>query len=202
MAIVDYSSLQSAVAEYLHRDDLATSIPDFITLAEARLNRRLRIRAMENRATGTASGGLIALPTGYREARCLHIASGGAYRRIDYVTPEQAGLYIDSGSTSAFTVVGSNIELLPASDADYRLVYYKALDPLSTGQNWLILNAPDVYLYATLMEAAPFIKADARLQVWQMMLEAALTDLEAEDRAGALGGNTIGIKTDNPVRLG
>lgn len=202
MAIVDYSSLQSAVAAYLHRDDLTTVIPDFITLAEARLNRRLRIRAMENRASGTASGGLIALPAGYREARSLHIASGGAYRRIDYVTPEQAGLYIDNGSPTAFTVIGSNIEILPAADSDYRLVYYKALDPLADGQNWLIVNAPDVYLYAALLEAAPHIKADQRLQVWQTMLETAISDLEAEDRAGALGGNTIGIKTDNPVRLG
>lgn len=202
MAIIDYSSLQTAVADYLKRDDLTTSIPDFISLAEARLNRRLRIRAMENRATGTASGGLIALPTGYRQARSLHIASGGSYRRIDYVTPEQAALYPDSGSTTAFTVVGSNIELLPPSDVDYKLVYYKALDALSGTQNWLIQNAPDLYLYATLLEATPFIKGDQRIPVWQGLLEQAIQDLEAEDRSGSLGGNTLGIKTDNPVRLG
>lgn len=202
MAIIDYTSLQSAVAGYLHRDDLTTSIPDFISLAEARLNRRLRIRAMEQRATGTASSGLIALPTGYRQARSLHVAQGGSYKRIDYVTPERAGLYPSSGSPSAFTVVGFNIELLPPQDLAYRLVYYKALNALSAGQNWLILNAPDVYLYATLLEATPFLKADGRIQVWQMMLEQAITDLEAEESMAALGGNTIGIYTDNPVRLG
>jgi hypothetical protein len=183
---------------------LTTKFTDFISLAEARLNRRLRIRAMENRATGTSSAGLIALPAGYREGRSLPIAQGGAYRRIDYVTPERAGLYNDSGYTTAFTVVGSNIELLPAptQDVDYRLVYYKALDALSGRQNWLILNAPDIYLYATLLEAAPFIKGDQRIQVWQGMLEAAISDLEAEDRMGSLGGNTIGMTTDNQVRLG
>ncbi|HET8730483.1 MAG TPA: hypothetical protein VFM34_05170 [Moraxellaceae bacterium] len=204
MAIIDYSSLQSAVAAYLHRDDLTTNIPDFISLAEARLNRRLRIRAMENRATGTSSAGLIALPTGYREGRSLHISQGGTYRRIDYVTPERAGLYNDSGYTSAFTVVGSNIELLPmpTQDVDYRLVYYKALDALSGTQNWLILNAPDIYLYATLLESAPFIKGDTRIPVWQGMLEQAISDLEAEDRMGAMGGNTVGMVTDNSVRLG
>lgn len=202
MAIVDYSSLQSAVAEYLHRGDLTANIPDFISLAEARLNRRLRIRAMEQRATGTALGGLISLPSGYREGRSLHIANGGSYRRIDYVSPERAALYEGSGSPTAFTIVGSSIELLPAQDADYALVYYKALDPLSAGQNWLILNAPDVYLYATLLEATPFIKGDQRIQVWQAFLDAAITDLEAEDRMGAMGGNTVGITTDNHVRMG
>lgn len=202
MAIIDYSSLQTAVAGYLHRDDLTANIPDFISLAEARLNRRLRIRAMEQRATGTAASGLIALPTGYRQARSLHIANGGSYKRIDYVTPERAGLYPSSGSPSAFTVVGSNIELLPAKDVDYRLIYYKAMGALSGSQNWLILNAPDVYLYATLLEASPFLKADGRIPVWQSMLEQAVSDLEAEDRMGAMGGNTVGIRTDNPVRLG
>lgn len=204
MAIIDYSSLQTAVAGYLHRDDLTANIPDFISLAEARLNRRLRIRAMEQRASGASSAGLIALPTGYREARSLHIAQGGTYRSIDYVTPERAGLYNDSGYTTAFTIVGSNIELLPTptQDVDYRLVYYKSLDALSGTANWLILNAPDIYLYATLLEATPFLKADARMGVWQTMLEAAITDLEAEDRMGAMGGNTVGMYTDNTVRLG
>lgn len=204
MAIIDYASLQSAVAGYLHRDDLTTNIPDFISLAEARLNRRLRIRAMEQRATGTSAAGVIALPTGYRQARSLHIAQGGTYRRIDYVTPERAGLYNNSGYTNAFTIVGSSIELLPTptQDVDYRLVYYKALDPLEDGQNWLILNAPDIYLYATLLEATPFLKADARIAVWQGMLEEAISNLEAEDHMGSMGGNTVAIYTDNTVRLG
>lgn len=204
MAIIDHASLRTAAANYLHRTDLTSIIPDFISLAEARLNRRLRLSAMESRESGTSSAGVIALPSGYREARSLHIAQGGDYRRLDYKTPEQAGLFPDSGYTQAFTIVGSNIELLaaPAQDVDYRLVYFGAFDPLEDGQNWLILNAPDVYLYATLLEAAPYIKADARLPVWTQLLEAAIADLESEDRRGRVGGNTLSITTDNPVGLG
>ena len=52
--IVDYASLQSAVIEYLARDQDATlisRIPTFIQLAEAKFNRQLFVRQMEQRAT-------------------------------------------------------------------------------------------------------------------------------------------------------
>ena len=51
--IVDYASLQSAVTEYLARDQdtvLIARIPTFIQLSEAKLNRELFVRQMEQRA--------------------------------------------------------------------------------------------------------------------------------------------------------
>ena len=47
MAINTYSTLQTAVANWLDRDDLADRVPEFISLAEATFNRVLRIRSME-----------------------------------------------------------------------------------------------------------------------------------------------------------
>jgi hypothetical protein len=52
--IVDYTSLQAAVTEYLARDQDATliaRIPTFIQLAEAKFNRQLFVRQMEQRST-------------------------------------------------------------------------------------------------------------------------------------------------------
>lgn len=43
MEILDYESLKRMVAGYLHREDLASAIPAYIRLAEARLNRDLRL---------------------------------------------------------------------------------------------------------------------------------------------------------------
>ena len=65
MAISTYSELQTAVANWLDRDDLTARIPEFIVLAEARYNRELRIRGMEtivdiSTVAGTRS---YALPT-------------------------------------------------------------------------------------------------------------------------------------------
>jgi len=38
MSIATYSELQTAVADWMHRTDLTAKIPDFITLAESRIN--------------------------------------------------------------------------------------------------------------------------------------------------------------------
>ena len=44
----NYATLQTEVADFLHRTDLTSAIPTFIQLAETKLNRILRLRAMEN----------------------------------------------------------------------------------------------------------------------------------------------------------
>jgi hypothetical protein len=67
MAISTYSELQTAVANWLDRDDLDARIPEFITLAETRMNRVLRIRIMESvKIISTISGSKrYLMPTDY-----------------------------------------------------------------------------------------------------------------------------------------
>ena len=57
MAITTYTELKSAVANHLARTDLTSVIPDFISLAEARLSRELETRDQEKRATATMTSG-------------------------------------------------------------------------------------------------------------------------------------------------
>lgn len=52
-----YNELLSAVADLMHRDDLTASIPTFVMLAEAKLNRHLRVRQMEMVFAGDAHCG-------------------------------------------------------------------------------------------------------------------------------------------------
>ena len=51
MALTTYDELKTSIADFLDRDDLTSVIPDFITLAEADLNRGLRHWRQEKRAT-------------------------------------------------------------------------------------------------------------------------------------------------------
>ena len=55
------------------------------------------------------------------------------------------------------------------------MLFYKKFDNLGTATtsgypdsatNWLITNAPDIYLYGTMLEAEPFIMNDERVQLW------------------------------------
>ncbi len=67
--INDYSTLQSAVSRWLARADLALSIPDFITLAEARINLDLRTSSQQAQVSGTSSAGVIALPASCKQVQ-------------------------------------------------------------------------------------------------------------------------------------
>ena len=70
MAIGTYAELQTAVANWLDRDDLTDRIPEFIALAEAKMNRNLRISLMENVSTAitmAAGHGTIAFLLGLWE---------------------------------------------------------------------------------------------------------------------------------------
>ena len=69
MAITNYTTLQSTIADYLARTDLTTQIPLFIQLAENRLRRDLRIRPMLKVVTTTTTAGdpTVSLPSDFLE---------------------------------------------------------------------------------------------------------------------------------------
>ncbi len=189
MAIANYSDLQTSVANWLHRGDLTAIIPDFITLAEAKLNRVLRLRAMENTDTGTVAA-TVSLPAGFLEMRSLTVTSGGVTWPLTYTEP--ANITAEQGIASQYSIVGDNIYFLPTGGGEtYTLTYYRSFDALSSGVNWLITNAPDAYLYATLMEAAPYISDDQRVATWSSLLQQSISQLEKKDYGDRFGSNLM-----------
>jgi hypothetical protein len=88
--------------------------------------------------------------------------------------------------------------LLPIPDSTYtaELIYYAKLSKLSasTSTNWLLAQAPDVYLYGALLQAAPYLQDDARIQVWVSLYERGLQDLQVADDRGATSGGSLKAK--------
>jgi hypothetical protein len=118
--------------------------------------------------------------------RALTVSSGTVSWPLTYSPPEQIDAV--NGTPTAYSIVGDSIYFLPYSSAfTYSLTYYKKFDALSLGVNWLITNAPDVYLYATLLEAAPYLNDDARTQVWGALLEQGISALESANKADRFG---------------
>jgi len=191
--IVDYASLQTAVTEYLARDQDATliaRIPSFIQLAEAKFNRQLFVRQMEQRATAvvnlaSSEPEFISLPSDFQSMRRVRLASVTGKPCLEFKSGTQIDEYRFGISNVAarpryFTVYGNELELAPTPNAAYtvEMVYRQsipALVPNST--NWLLALAPDLYLYGVLLETAPYIKEDARIQTWALGLSSALSDL-------------------------
>jgi hypothetical protein len=193
--ITTYTTLQDAVTEYLARDQDATliaRIPTFIQLFEAKMNRTLFVRQMEQRSTTTADitadePEFITLPTDFQSMRRVRLSSVTGKPHLDFMSGTQMDEFrLGSANVSSqpkyFTIFGSEIELAPTPDADYtvEMVYRKNVPALSSNPtNWLLDLAPDAYLYGALLESAPYIKEDARIQVWGSGLKSALDDLNS-----------------------
>jgi len=164
MALDNYSNLQTAIANFLARDDLTTEIVDFIALTEADFNRRLRVRAMENSSSFTIDTETEALPTGFLQARSFVIPTNPK-TALQFMTPfhqaETQGSS-ETGKPRAYSIEGTNFRFSPTPDASYSatLVFYKAFDSLSSSvaTNHILTNHPDVYLYGALYFASTFIR--------------------------------------------
>lgn len=202
MSISNLADLSAAVANYLARADLSTYIADFITLAEARINRDLRIRAMETSTTLQTVAGVptVALPARYAQMRLLTLDDPPT-RVLTYLTPEDVRRRYRataSGKPSVYTLEADSLRFGPTPDAVYNIgcLYYAGFAPLSVGPNWLIGNAPDVYLYATLIEAMPFIGNDGRLALWQALYGQAIEKLMAADQRDRHSGAALMIAGD------
>jgi len=201
MAINTYGTLKAAVANWLDRDDLSDRIPEFISLSEAIFNRTLRIRAMETTVSDSTPSGSKedALPTGYLQMREIHLVTSPVVS-LSYITPEI--MYrIRAGSTNSkpnsYTIMGDNILFGPTPDSvyTYSMTYYKALTALSDDDptNWAILNAPDLYMYGTLLQAEPFLMNDERVPLWERGFRQAISDLQEQDNKDRHSGSEMRV---------
>jgi hypothetical protein len=200
MALSTYAELRTSIGDWLNRADLAATIPDFISLAEAQIERTLRTRQMIVRANASFDQQYGAVPADFLETKSLKLTSTNPPTPLSFLTvdllDEQSSGYTASGKPKFFGVVGNQFRILPTPDGTYttELTYYAKLTKLSNSvtSNWLLASSPDVYLYGALLQAAPYLQDDARIQTWATLYERALNDLRTADaRASTSGGSLL-----------
>ena len=202
MAIGTFAELKVAAANWLDRSDLTDRIPEFITLAEARFNRILRIRDMETVSTAistTAGTREYSLPTGFVQMKEFHLSTD-PITPLSYITPEMMSR-MWAGSSKAkpqvFTIIADNVRLGPNPDAVYTtsMLYYKKFTALSASNTTsdMLTNNPDVYLYGTLLEAEPFIMNDERVALWATAFKQAIDDIQFQDNKDRHSGSQLRV---------
>jgi hypothetical protein len=168
MALSTYAELQTAIANWLARDDLTVYIPDFITLFEAKAARVLRVRPMEVTETIEPDDGEAPLPSDYLGHRRLTWMGD---TRVELAHAAPAWLHAAypttaEGTPAFYTIEGGNVIIRPVSDTDLELVYYAKNTALDDALNWLLTNHPDAYLFGSLAEAHGFQVDESRLAMW------------------------------------
>jgi len=206
MAIGTYAELQTAVANWLDRDDLTLRIPEFIALAEAKMNRDLRISLMENVSTAiTMVAGTrdYDLPTGFTGMKEFHLTTSPIVA-LSYITPEMMNRMwagSNKGKPQAFTLFSDagtrKVKIGPAPDSAYTtsMLYLKKIDNLSVANptETMLTENPDVYLYGALLEAEPFLMNDARIQIWAGLLQQVAKDLQDRDIFDRHSGSALRV---------
>lgn len=200
-AAMTYASLIQDVQRYLERGTATTDadvygqIPSLIMLAERRISRELKVQGFIRVTTTTFTSSVIAKPDRFREVVSINIGTGTTNSTRKTLLPrsyEYCRSYAPDESVTGEPVFYADYDInhwliVPTPDESYpaEVNYYEILVLLddTTQTNWLTENAPQLLLYATLLEASPFLKNDSRIPVWQSMYDRALAALNEEDLA-------------------
>lgn len=205
MAMTNYSELKTTISNWLNRDDATTLdiIPDFIRLAEAKLNRMEEIRD-EVEGTLTLDKETVSLPGDFREKLKLVFDDTVRFGEIEVVPPEMlAAKKVSLGETgfprfAAVIANGVKLRLAPVPDQAYtvKTYYVGSLTALTSTDvvNWLLTSHPDIYLYSALVESAPYLKDDERIPIWKAERDERIADLGVFRTRQRSGGNAPRIR--------
>jgi hypothetical protein len=198
VALSNYTELQASVADFLNRSDLTSVIPDFVTMAEADLNRTLRVREMSVRTRAPIDSQYVKLPVDFLGMRNIDLLTDPVtpmtYKNLQNLDIHRAG--DATGKPIYYSIVQNNIEFAPVPDGDYTIevVYYQKVPPLAVNStSWLLDAHPDAYLYGTLQHSAPYLQSDERVGIWAGKYQQIIEQIITSDERAKFSGSTPSI---------
>tara|TARA_R110000851_G_scaffold228071_2_gene380812 strand:+ start:603 stop:1211 length:609 start_codon:yes stop_codon:yes gene_type:complete len=200
MAITTYAELKSAIADFLDRQDMTAAIPTLISAAEARISRDLSHWKQEKRVNTAFDERYELVPNDMIEAVSLQHSDGGRILMMSATEMQDRRGATENqvGKPTSVRLTAGQFELYPTPDEAYNVtLLYRARIPALTDTvttNWLLADAPDVLLFASLALSAPYLKDDARLTVWAALYQSAIDSLNAEGRSAQnIGALRMGV---------
>tara|TARA_R110000868_G_scaffold42836_2_gene144501 strand:+ start:2262 stop:2906 length:645 start_codon:yes stop_codon:yes gene_type:complete len=194
-----FTTLQEDLRRYLERGFTLESdqivyeqLPRLINLAERRIARELKVEGLINVLTGTLSPGLAVYPKPdrWRSTVSFNFGIGNDYNQLFPRSYEYVRSYWPDRSQTDVPLFYAEYDynnwiIAPTPDEAYpfEVLVYQILPLLDDANqtNWLTEYAPQVLLYASLLEATPFLKNDERVGLWQQMYDRAAQALNGED---------------------
>lgn len=199
-AKMTYNSLVEDVRSYAERrvdSAFADQVPQFIMLAEMRIATEVKGLGLKKFVTSVFVQNLAVVdkPVRWRETVSWNFGTGTGnnkrntlfprsyeYCRLYWPDPTVAGTprYYADYDYDHFLVVAT-----PQAGYPFELVYHERPLPLSAEnqENWTTEHAPQLLLFATLLEAQPYLKLDERVAVWQAAYDRAAAGVSGEDKS-------------------
>ncbi len=194
---MNYSELQSEVGKYLHRTDLTAQIPTFIGIAESYLFRELHIKELQVSVAGSTAGEYATLPADFGSVSRVVITYGGKNYTLDYLAVPESYTAIDP-CPAYYSFENNQIRIWGAGTGQtYTLSYIPAVAPLTNSNptNWILENASDLYLYASALEGARYVRNQAEIDKLTPLILASLDSVKRfTERRGQPATGSLQIK--------
>jgi hypothetical protein len=192
-----FATLKQDVQRYIERGFTAASdplvydqIPRLINAAERRCARELKIEGFINVVSTNFANGVSVYQKPDRWRRTISMAYGPNRQFVYPRSYEYVRSYWPDESQTGSPLFYADYDFThwligPTPDSAYgvEILYWQTLPLLDdTNQtNWLTDYAPDLLLYATLLEAAPFLKNAESIGIWQSFYDRNLAATNGED---------------------
>jgi hypothetical protein len=195
MPLSNYTELQAAVLDWMERSGQTGQVADWITLAEARLNRELGPVETNASRTGTIGDRSLSISAlSIVEPVALWIADPGTEdeQLVDQMAPANMA-YVDSNGRPTQWCIDSetNIKLNRPCDVEYafRFRFRERFALATSSTNWLLTNHPDVYLAASIVWGNAYNQDIGAASAWKSILDEAIPSIRntiAKSRKGTL----------------
>lgn len=177
MALDTYANLKTSISDWMARSDLAGNVAEWITLAEARLNRELPAVEEEATLTATSSSRTIDVSAySIVEPLALYLVDPDTSDERRLVKRDTIAYENENGEPRYWTYDSDDAEInfdRPADQAYSLRFQFRERFTLSDSAttNWLLTNHPDVYLAASIFYGGMFEDNDTRAGKWKALLE-------------------------------
>ena len=212
--ITNYGELKNEIQLYLYnRKDLEANIPTFIQLAEKKIFRALRCRENELEVSGDLTGTVgtptgFTLPNDFLEMKFVVVNDRPLERKSEIELLSRLGIDEAAGEPRWFARILNEIVFWRPSDNEehtLRYVYWQTQEDLlvdDADTTRVLILAPELYLFASLIEAMPFLVKDDRLTTWQAMYSQALDELDHQTKEGEYAGSPVSVSNvySDPIR--
>ena len=210
---MNYKEIVDAAKAYTDRydEELASSMPAFTRVVEAKINNALRtgdqsVRAQIWLKTGEEYYGLPCDFGGFRDVEILHEGQQHGTTLV-YLAPEEMNKLSrennsDRGGHHYYTVIAGQIQVAPPADHQVlEVVYYQRLPELVNDDdtNWLTEKNPDAYIFGLCTEIGAFAKDEASYSVYQQRFNVALMDITMEDQITRWSGPALRTQVEGLV---
>ena len=179
----DYTELVVTASEMSGDVNAVNYASSLVAILEAKLSRALKVRqAIETRNATTSSLGTINLPDDFVEL--VSIFKGDEEL---YAIPMAS---VMSDHSTGYCIMGTKIHITEKSTPITMRFYQKLPSLRDVGCNWLLLEAPDIYLYGLVNEIAAKNLEVQKVAAIKPYLDQLIAEFVASNRANLITGES------------